>query len=142
LIFGTITFTAKKVGVANVKVTTDSVAYDVSNKNVYFGTSQSAINITDTKIIAPVAKVVATTTGVVAVATTTEDNSLFAGQEATALSALNGLLGTSTDNFTASVLGSITNGSVGYIIGILIFLGLIIWFIFWIIKKNKEDKNK
>lgn len=133
LVFGTITFTAKKAGVATVKVTTDSAAYDVSNKNVYSGVSQSIINITDTKVIVP------TTVGT----TTTEDTSGLTGQEAGVLGALDGLFGTSTDdNLTASVFGSMMSGKVWYILGVIILLGLILWFLFWIKRRKEEDKNK
>jgi uncharacterized membrane protein YuzA (DUF378 family) len=136
LVFGTITFTAKKVGVATVKVTTDSAAYDVSNKNVYSGISQSVINITAPGVIIPTTTVNATTT--------TEDNSGLTGQEAGVLGALDGLFGTSTDeNLTASVFGSMMSGKVWYIVGIIILLGLILWFLFWIKRrKEEEDKNK
>lgn len=131
LVFGTITFTAKKAGVATVSVTSDSAAYDASNKNVYSGNSQSIINITKT--------VITTTTTTTSVSTTTEEGGL-SGQEATVGSALDGLLGTST-GATASVFGSFMGANGWYILIGLILLGLILWILFFI-KRRKDEEGQ
>ncbi|MDD4803958.1 MAG: hypothetical protein PHN69_02180 [Candidatus Pacebacteria bacterium] len=136
LVFGTITFKAKKTGVATVSVTSDSVAYDSSNKNVYSGNSQTIINIG--AVVAPVR----TTTVVSTTTTTTEDGGLT-GQEATVVSALDGLFGTSTDdNLTASVFGSMMGENLWYIIGAVLLLALVLWLLFWKRSKDEENNNK
>lgn len=134
IVFGTITFTAKKSGVATVSVTSDCAAYDASGKNVYSGNSQSIINIAN--------KVPANTT-VGTISTTTDDNSGLTGLEATVGSALDGLFGTSTDdNLTASVFGSMMSGKLGWILGAIIILGIILWILFFIKRrKDEEEKN-
>ncbi len=134
MVFGTITFTAKKAGIATISVTSDCAAYDASGKNVYFGNSQSVINITGK---------VYTDTTVGTTSTTTDDNSGLTGLEATVGSALDGLFGTSTDdNLTASVFGSMMSGKLGWIIGTIIILGIILWILFFIKrKKDEDDKN-
>jgi hypothetical protein len=136
IVFGTVTFTAKKAGVATVSVASDCAAYDVSGKNVYSGNSQSVINISKKTSVS-------TTVGTASTSTTTDDNSGLTGLEATVGSALDGLFGTSTDdNLTASVFGSMMSGKLGWIIGGIIILGIIFWILFFIKRrKDEEDKN-
>ncbi len=134
IVFGTVTFTAKKAGVATVNVASDCAAYDVSGKNVYSGNSQSVINISKKTSVS-------TTVGTASTSTTTDDNSGLTGLEATVGSALDGLFGTSTDdNLTASVFGSMMSGKIGWILGTIIILGIILWILFFI-KRRKDDKE-
>lgn len=126
--FGTITFTAKKVGVATVKITNDSLALDASGKNVFSGNSESIIDIT-ARAVADVITTSTTTPG-------------LTGQEATVGSALDGIIGTSTDdNLTASVFGSIMNANLWYVIGGLLLLAIILWILFWIKRRKDEEEN-
>ena len=131
--FGTITFTAKKAGVATVEVSNGSLALDASGKNAFSGDSKSIINIT-TK---PVPALTNTNNS------TTTNNSGLTGQEATAVGALDGLFGTSSDNkLTASVFGSMMSERVGWLLGVIVLLGIILWFLFWIKRRNDEKDNK
>ena len=118
--------------VTTVSTDTTSTTTNDLNNNVDLVVPKPVAVITDTEDTLP--NMVGANAGI-----TTEDNFGLTGQEAAVLGALDGLSGTSTGNsFTASVFSAIS-GNIMYILGILILLGLIVWFLFWI-KRRKENK--
>jgi len=129
VVFGTISFTAKKVGTGIIQVENGTLALNASSQNVFSGDSKVVIN--STAAIKPVVNIVENN----------EDVDTNIGQEATALGALLASSTASTSenfNLTASVFGAGATKYLSYIGGIIVILGLIAWFIIFLIDRKKK----
>ncbi len=134
-LFGTITFKAKKVGMAHISVTTKSMMLDTNSKNTISGTQgSSAVVITlpplpkqahKTVYKKQVKKVVQTSEKSTAVATSTVNAKLATASSTTATSTA-----TSSVNQMAAAAGNTgtKNDTPIIIIAILVALGAFLWF--------------
>jgi uncharacterized protein YcnI len=150
--FGTITFKAKKSGTGSIDIQNGTLSYDASNVNVFAGTVSTSLKVgqaTSSDVVKETSTSTkgqtATTTDlkkdVVNIVEDNEDVDTNIGQEATALGSLIASSTASTsENFdlTASVFGSGATKYLGYIGGIVVILGLIVWFIIFLINKKKK----
>jgi len=148
--FGTITFTALKTGTGVIQVENGTIVLDASSQNVFAGSPEVTLNVsTSTASVSKTATSSVTTQGT---STTGTGATVVKGALVNGAGAVVSKIGTSSStvssstastsgniNPTASVFGSGSMQYLGYILGAIIIIALIVWLVIFLVGKKKRN---